>query len=440
MPTIIRDRGPDSTSDGGCDDNRLKERIATRSACNWMTVDANRLGDAMTISFEWLIDPIEPSTFFEDYYEKKPLLVERRHASKWASLLSVGVVDRSLSTSTPCRPDVFLVDSARDLSPDDYSFPHSTPPGRIDLPRAYQLFATGATISLSQLHEHVAPLARLCRAMEKTFSSHFQTNIYLSPPNAQGFKTHFDSHDVFVLQVSGSKQWTLYDMAIELPLRGQAFDPDVHTAGPPTREFTLHAGDLFYCPRGLFHSARSTDETSLHLTLGLIGKTWADVMLEAVSAACLATPALRANLPVGFANAGFDNSQAAATFQTLLDTVARDARLAPTLQRMAEDFVTSRRPAFDGCLLECEATLLLSCKVVPRPDLIYLMREADDKLIVLFGASEISFPAHVRDALVFALEQGPFTVQDLPSLDDEDKLVLVGRLLKEGLLERQESP
>jgi ribosomal protein L16 Arg81 hydroxylase len=32
-----------------------------------------------------------------------------------------------------------------------------------------------------------------------------QTNIYLSPPNAQGFGTHFDSHDVFVLQVAGSK-------------------------------------------------------------------------------------------------------------------------------------------------------------------------------------------------------------------------------------------
>ena len=52
-------------------------------------------------------------------------------------------------------------------------------------------------------------LAALCRAMEKAFSSHFQANVYLSPPNAQGFGTHFDSHDVFVLQVAGSKIWTL---------------------------------------------------------------------------------------------------------------------------------------------------------------------------------------------------------------------------------------
>ena len=269
----------------------------------------------MALSFKWLIDPIEPTTFFTEFYERKPLLIERQQPTRFQSLLSIDAIDRYLSTTNPCRPDVFLVDAARELKPEDYSFPNSEPPGRIDLPRAYQLFGTGATISLSQMHERLPSLADLCRAVEKTFSSHFQTNIYLSPPRAQGFKTHFDSHDVFVLQVSGSKLWTLYDTGIALPLRSQAFDPDKHAPGPPTREFTLHAGDLFYCPRGLYHSARSTDEASLHITLGLIGKTWADVMVEAVSAACLASPAFRANLPVGFANTGFDASQAAVTFR-----------------------------------------------------------------------------------------------------------------------------
>jgi ribosomal protein L16 Arg81 hydroxylase len=397
------------------------------------------LGECMAMSFECLIDPISPSMFFAEFYEQKPLLIDRRQTSKWASLLSIDEIDLYLSTTTPCRPDVFLVDTVRDLKPDDYSFPDSEPPGRIDLPRAYQLFAAGATISLSQMHERVEPLARLCRAIEKTFSSHSQTNIYLSPPNAQGFKTHFDTHDVFVLQVSGSKQWALYDTEIVLPLRGQAFDPDKHTPGLPTREFTLHVGDLFYCPRGLYHSARSTDETSLHITLGLIGKTWADVMIEAVSAACLSSPAFRANLPVGFANAGYDSDQAAATFRALLDAVAREAQLAPILQRLAENFVTSRRPALDGCLQELEAKLSLETEVTPRSDLIYLLREADEKLVVMFGATEISFPGFVKDALSFALEDGPFAVRDLPQLDDEGKLVLVRRLLKEGLLVRDKA-
>ena len=395
----------------------------------------------MAVSFKWLIDPIEPATFFTEFYERKPLLIERQQPSKFASLLSIDVIDRYLSTTTPCRSEVFLVDAARDLKPEDYSFLNSEPPGRIDLPRAYELFGAGATISLSQMHERLPSLADLCRAAERTFSSHFQTNIYLSPPHAQGFKTHFDSHDVFVLQVSGSKLWTLYDTAIELPLRGQAFDPDKHTAGPPTREFTLRAGDLLYCPRGIYHSARSTNETSLHITLGLIGKTWADVMIEAVSAACLASPAFRANLPVGFANVGFDTSEAAVTFRALLDTFAREAQLPPILARLAQDFVTSRRPALYGCLQELEGAsqLSINSRVGPRPDLILLVREEVERLVVLFGSTEISLPLFARDAVMFALAGAPFVVGDLPGhLDDAGKVVLVRRLLREGLLVRHE--
>jgi Cupin superfamily protein len=393
----------------------------------------------MALSFEWLLDPIAPTTFFAEFYERKPLLIERQQPLKFASLLSIDAIDRYLSTANPCRPDVFLVDAARELKPEDYSFANSEPPGRIDLPRAFELFRTGATISLSQMHERLPSLADLCRAVEAIFSGHFQTNIYLSPPHAQGFKTHFDSHDVFVLQVSGSKVWTLYDTAIELPLRGQAFDPDKHTPGPPTRAFTLHAGDLFYCPRGLYHSARSTDEASLHITLGLIGKTWADVMIEAVSAACLASPAFRANLPVGFANAAFDTRQAAATFRTLVDTFVREAQLAPILARFAEDFVTSRRPALYGCLQELEgaAELSIESTVRPRPDLVLLLREEEGKIVILFGSTEISFPLLVRDAVNFALAGAPFVVRDLPGeLDDDGKVVLVQRLLREGLLVR----
>ena len=394
----------------------------------------------MVLSFEWLIDPIEPTTFFTEFYERKPLLIERGQSSKFESLLSIDAIDRYLSTATPCRPDVFLVDAARELKPEDYSFPNSEQPGRIDLPRAYQLFATGATISLSQLHDRLPSLAALCRAVEKTFSSHFQTNIYFSPPRAQGFKTHFDSHDVFVLQVSGSKLWTLYDTGIVLPLRGQVFEPSKHAPGPVTREFTLHAGDLLYCPRGLYHSARSTDEASLHITLGLIGKTWADVMIEAVSAACLSSPAFRANLPVGFASAGFDAGQAAATFRALVDTFARDAQLAPILDRLAEDFVTSRRPAFYGCLQEAlDTPPSIESTLAPRPDLIYRVRDENERLVLLFGSTEIDLPAFTRDAVIFALDGAPFVVRDLPGqLDDAGKLVLAQRLLREGLLVRQD--
>jgi hypothetical protein len=64
----------------------------------------------------------------------------------------------------------------------------------------------GATIILPQLHFRVPALATLCRLLERRFSQRFQADIYLTPPGAQGFGTHYDNHDVFILQVAGSKK------------------------------------------------------------------------------------------------------------------------------------------------------------------------------------------------------------------------------------------
>ena len=244
---------------------------------------------------------------------------------------------------------------------------------------------------------------------------------------------------MLVLQVSGSKHWTLYDTLIELPLRGQGFDPEKHIPGPPTREFTIHAGDVLYCPRGQFHAARATDEVSLHITLGLIGKTWADVMVEAVSEACLASPTFRAHLPVGFARPGFDRREAEATFRSLVAAFARDARLGPILDRLAESFVTSRQPSFEGCLEELDSPppILPGSRVVARPHLVYLLREEGENVVVLFGSTQITLPSFTRAALAFALNGAAFQVSDMPDpLDDAGKIVLVQRLIREGLLAR----
>ena len=52
----------------------------------------------MALSFDWLLDPIEPTTFFGEFYERKPLLIERRQPRKFAALLSIEAIDRYLST------------------------------------------------------------------------------------------------------------------------------------------------------------------------------------------------------------------------------------------------------------------------------------------------------------------------------------------------------
>ncbi|CAJ1447340.1 unnamed protein product, partial [Effrenium voratum] len=76
-------------------------------------------------------------------------------------------------------------------------------------------------------------------------------NAYLTPPGAIGKPPHVDDHDVLVLQLSGSKRWTLED--------GKA------------AQVTLQTGDVLYLPQGLPHHAAAQEDPlpSLHLAVGL---------------------------------------------------------------------------------------------------------------------------------------------------------------------------
>ena len=86
------------------------------------------------------------------------------------------------------------------------------------------------------------------------------------------------------MQISGSKAWRVYGTAVETPFRGERFELGRHEAGEVTQEFTLNAGDCLYLPRGIMHDAENVgDEPSLHITVGLITKTWADLLLESIS-------------------------------------------------------------------------------------------------------------------------------------------------------------
>lgn len=58
--------------------------------------------------------------------------------------------------------------------------------GVIDPVRVSQLFADGATVILSGLHDRLPELGRFCRALEAVMSSRVQTNIYMTPANSQG--------------------------------------------------------------------------------------------------------------------------------------------------------------------------------------------------------------------------------------------------------------
>ena len=378
-----------------------------------------------------LIAPVPAATFMGEYWQEKPLVVQRGRPEYFANLISVEQVAALLSSADLPSGAIDVANSDAPVDRGQYA-----PAGPVDVLKVQQLFSKGATIVLSEVQRWLPPLAQLCRGLEKEFSGPFQTNVYLTPPGGKGFRPHYDTHDVFVLQVAGAKEWTVCGNPVELPLPSQPFDHAAHLPGEVRVSCELGAGDVLYIPRGFVHHARSLEQTSLHVTLGALLPTWADLLGEMLSELALTEPAFRRALPPDFARPGFDLAAARRVLAALLEQANDAALLGSIVERLAENFVVGRRPLAPGQLEQLVnlPKLALTSQAGPRPGLIYRLRANADSMVVLCHGREITFPPHAAEALSFALHRSRYRVSEIPGLDDAGKLSLVRRLVEEGLV------
>ena len=125
-----------------------------------------------------------------------------------------------------------------------------------------------------------------------------QANAYLTPPGAQGFRVHYDTHDVLVLQVEGEKAWRVWPgQPLPHPTRRTPWQREMTPEGEPAG-LTLRPGEVLYLPRGTLHDARGqAGAASLHLTIGLLEPSWADAMRLLLDRLEATRPELREPFP-----------------------------------------------------------------------------------------------------------------------------------------------
>lgn len=381
----------------------------------------------------YLIGPNDADAFFADAYERQALIVRRDDPERYAGLLSIDELDALIAGSELTVDNLQLTQADQRLTSDDYSF-ESGVVDRGAVARRYQL---GATIILNQLHTRLGKLGAFCRALEHELSAHVQTNIYLTPPNAQGFRTHYDNHDVFVVQVAGEKTWRLYQTPIETPYRGEGFQPGSVETGELAEEFVLKAGDCAYVPRGLMHDASTSgDAPSLHITAGIISRTWADLMLEAVSEIALKDNRFRRSLPRGFARSDFDRDAARAQFAGLLAAISEEATLDNALDVFVDSFIRSRAIDNRGAITNATRPPQSDERYVCRTLTPFRIAMDEDRPVVIAPGGEVNFEAGEEAAVRRALDGEPFVIADLDGVTEEAASHLLGKLSGFGLIER----
>ena len=385
----------------------------------------------------YLISPISKTEFFKTYHEKEALLSKHNDANRFHGLLSIDRIDEIIA-STELPPS--SLDMVRKEPPIERSY-YTFKNGNIDRGAVIRHYQEGATIILPQLHLADEILAKFCRSLENVFSSHVQTNIYLTPGSSQGFNTHFDDHDVFVIQLSGTKKWRLYQRPIDNPYRGESFNTKDYKAGELQKEFELKEGECVYIPRGLMHDATSVGEkASLHITVGLIVKKWADLMLEALSEVAIRNPRFRRSLPPGFARPGYNNKSAKIYFDELINEFQKNSNFDKVFEVIKENFIRERTPNLRGSLIDTSSNLPKERLYIRRPNLQAKLKRDELETVIICGGGDLRFELKAYKVLQVILSGEPFSAASLGDSEDGSTLDMIKKLTAFGIIEPIKKP
>src|ERR1039457_6833793 len=106
-----------------------------------LQTDVEAIPNVETVpSLEWLINPISPDQFFENYWEKRTLVVRRNQPGYFHGLLTLDEVDRVIPTLDRRYPDIILKNASQAVTAADYTVRGNV----LDVAKVYQLFRDGS--------------------------------------------------------------------------------------------------------------------------------------------------------------------------------------------------------------------------------------------------------------------------------------------------------
>jgi len=296
--------------------------------------------------------------------------------------------------------------------------------GVIDARAVFDEFADGATLVFQSMHRYWGPLADYCRGLEMALGHPVQANAYITPPGAQGFGAHEDEHDVFVLQSQGTKKWSVHERH------------DLPPSRPPVIDSLLSPGDSLYIPAGFPHSASTQERASVHITIGILTVTWVAAVREALRVV-ESDPRFEEPLPLRFS---IDDDALAEEVRSRLDQVGSavmEIEPVSMVRRLRNKVLTTRQPLLRGQIHRLLALdeIGVESVVTRRRGAMCVLETIDGELSVLLGDRELRMPDRLEPAMTLLAGGDSVVVSDLPDLDDAGRLVLVRRLIREGLLE-----
>lgn len=221
---------------------------------------------------QFLLGDTPTSRFFSEFYGKHSLHVSGS-ADKFSHLFSLSDLNAILNFSSLLYPRVRVTDHRNTIHKydliDDKDRYINNINNELNRKKVLLAIARGGTLIYDRIQEFHPPLETFVDQFSNEINTRVSINSYYTARRTQGVNVHFDHHDVFAIQIHGSKRWFYRDDSYVLSreMRHQSV-PTVDENFTGWQSVLLKQGDVFYCPRGVWHFTQTEENHSAHLALG----------------------------------------------------------------------------------------------------------------------------------------------------------------------------
>jgi len=382
-----------------------------------------------------LLQPLAVETFLEKIWTATHYHVQRNSIGYFDCLLpQSSTVDELLELFSQAPSSVRLMRGKdRKLGLDRYQLAD----GSLHVACVRKDFGDGYTIVLDSVERYVRAIATLSHSIEVELNFPVQVNAYITPPGSQGLVPHFDDHDVLILQIQGSKIWHLYEGADVAAHELRRDEKAVGVEGLPLpTDLCLEVGDVLYVPRGRVHSAETSFEPSIHLTVGLHPPTVLMLAIAALYSRSFHDDGLNALLPPRHLDDADVQASLGDLVRDAVKAVEDPSAIAGGLDLLAD--VLARRGRCPPIGPISNATGIDGQTPVKKYQPLYSrVKDVDAGVSLQFASLSIDAgPDHKAAMLFISGSTEPFRVGELPGLSAQQRIELVRSLIVSGFLVR----
>ncbi len=218
---------------------------------------------------------LDEATFLAEYWQKKPLLIRQALPDFNTPLPADELAGLALEPET--TPRLITRDSTG-----AYHLEH----GPFEPERFETLTGNDWSLLVTDVEKHIPELAGYLQPFTFLPDWRIDDLMISYAPVGASVGAHIDEYDVFLLQASGSRRWSIEAPAAECYDMVPDSDLKLIAGFCPTDTWELEPGDLLYLPPGIPHHGVASVDPCTTWSVGFRAPTTADFVMRMAEMIC----------------------------------------------------------------------------------------------------------------------------------------------------------